>query len=39
MQDIVIGLDGTDNEAPSRRQAVRQDHIKFSGEFLMSGNL
>jgi hypothetical protein len=27
MQFVIIGLDGTDDEAPARRQAVRQDHI------------
>lgn len=27
MQFVVIGLDGTDNDAPARRKAVREDHI------------
>ena len=39
MQFVVIGLDGTDSEAPERRQKVRQDHIKKGGELLKSGNL
>lgn len=39
MQFVIIGLDGTDNEAPVRRQAVREDHIKIGDELLASGNL
>ncbi|MDZ7786458.1 MAG: YciI family protein [Candidatus Saccharibacteria bacterium] len=39
MQFVIIGLDGTDNEAPARRQKVRQDHIKKGDELLASGNL
>ncbi|MDL2363047.1 MAG: YciI family protein [Patescibacteria group bacterium] len=39
MQFVIIGLDGTDDEAPARRQAVRQDHIKRGDELLASGNL
>lgn len=39
MQFVVIGLDGTDNEAPARRQAVRADHIKMGDALLASGNL
>mgnify|MGYP000957642031 FL=1 len=39
MQFVIIGLDGTDAEAPARRQAVRQDHIKKGDELLESGNL
>jgi uncharacterized protein YciI len=39
MQFVIIGLDGTDSEAPVRRQAVRQDHIKRGEELLDAGNL
>ena len=39
MQFLVIGLDGTDAEAPARRQKVRDDHIKRGDELLASGNL
>jgi uncharacterized protein YciI len=39
MQFVIIGLDGTDDEAPARRQAVRQDHIKRGDDLLVSGNL
>jgi uncharacterized protein YciI len=39
MQYVVIGLDGTDLEAPARRQAVREQHIKRGDELLASGNL
>lgn len=39
MQFVVIGLDGTDSEAPARRQAVRQNHISMGDELLKSGNL
>lgn len=39
MQFVVIGLDGTDEEAPTRRQAVRQDHIAMGDKLLESGNL
>ncbi|MDA1079179.1 MAG: YciI family protein [bacterium] len=39
MQFVVIGLDGVDTDAPSRRQAVRQDHIKMGEKLLISGNL
>lgn len=39
MQFVIIGLDGTDKDAPARRQAVRQDHIKMGDELLASGNL
>lgn len=38
-QFVIIGLDGTDKDAPARRQAVRQDHIKMGDELLASGNL
>lgn len=39
MQFVIIGLDGIDEDAPTRRQAVRQDHIKKGDELLTSGNL
>lgn len=39
MQFVIIGLDGTDVEAPARRQAVRQDHIAMGDKLLESGNL
>ena len=39
MQFVIIGLDGTDNEAPARRQAARQDHIAMGDKLLESGNL
>lgn len=39
MQFTIIGLDGTDAEAPKRRQAVRSDHIKLGDELVASGNL
>jgi uncharacterized protein YciI len=39
MQFVVIGLDGTDSDAPSRREAARPDHIKRGDELLASGNL
>ncbi len=39
MQFVVIGLDGTDNDAPARRQAVREDHIALGDKLLASGNL
>lgn len=39
MQFVIIGLDGTDEGAVARRQAVRQDHIKMGDELLASGNL
>ena len=39
MQFVVIGLDGTEKDAPSRRQVVRQDHIKMGDKLLKDGNL
>jgi len=39
MQFVIIGLDGTDDEAPARRQAVRQDHIAMGDRLRDSGNL
>lgn len=39
MQFVIIGLDGTDKDAPARRQAARQNHIQKGDELLASGNL
>lgn len=39
MQFVIIGLDGTDKDAPARRRAVRQDHIAMGDKLLVSGNL
>lgn len=39
MQFVIVGLDGTDKDAPARRQAVRQDHIAMGDKLLESGNL
>lgn len=39
MQFVIIGLDGTDENAPARRQAARQDHIAMGDKLLESGNL
>lgn len=39
MQFVVIGLDGTDDDAPNRRQAVRQQHIELGEELRQSGNM
>jgi len=39
MQFVIIGLDGTDEGAPARRQAVRQQHIEMGNKLLASGNL
>lgn len=39
MQFVIIGLDGIDEEASARRQAVRQDHIAMGDKLLESGNL
>lgn len=39
MQFTIIGLDGTDEDAPKRRQAVRQQHIEMGDKLLASGNL
>ncbi len=39
MQFVIIGLDGTDKDAPERRQAVRQDHIAMGDKLRDSGNL
>lgn len=39
MQFVIIGLDGTDEAAPARRQSVREQHIKMGDDLLASGNL
>ena len=39
MQFVVIGMDGTDKEAPARRQEARPDHLKMGDELVKSGNL
>lgn len=39
MQFLVIGRDGDDEDAMSRRLAVRQEHIKLGDELLASGNM
>ena len=39
MQFLVIGLDGTDEEAMERRLAARAAHIALGDELLESGNM
>jgi len=39
MQYVVIGLDGTDKEAPDRRARVRQQHIDAGEELRRAGNM
>ncbi len=39
MQYLVIGRDGTDDRAPDRRMAVRQDHIDLGEKLRQSGNM
>jgi uncharacterized protein len=39
MQFVIIGLDGTDKDAPARRQAARADHIAMGEKLLSSRNL
>jgi uncharacterized protein YciI len=39
MQFLVIGLDGTDADAPARRRAARPKHIELGDKLLQSGNL
>jgi uncharacterized protein YciI len=39
MQFLVLGFDGDDDEAPTRRQAARSQHIVRGDELLASGNL
>ena len=39
MQFLIIGLDGTDSEAPNRRSKFRDAHIKLGDELVASGNM
>ncbi len=39
MQFVIIGLDGTDEEALNRRMAVRADHIALGDKLMASGNM
>lgn len=39
MQFVVIGLDGTDEEAPARRAQARQAHVDLGEELRQSGNM
>ncbi len=39
MQFLVIGRDGTDKDAASRRQASRQAHIDLGEKLRQSGNM
>ncbi len=39
MQFLIIGLDGTDVEAPARRQEARQAHRATGDRLLATGNL
>ena len=39
MQFVVIGRDGTDPEAPARRQAARRSHLKGIEPLVNSGNV
>ena len=39
MQFLVLGFDGTDLDAPSRRQAVRTDHLALGEELMAGGTL
>lgn len=39
MQFLIIGRDGDDADAMSRRLAVRQAHIELGDELLKSGNM
>lgn len=39
MQFLIIGLDGTDEEAMERRLAVRDAHITLGEELRQSGNM
>ncbi len=38
MQFLVIGLDGTDNDAINRRLAARPRHIELGNELMKKGN-
>lgn len=39
MQYLVIGIDGTDDDALHRRLAVRADHIALGDKLMASGNM
>ena len=39
MQYVIIGLDGTDNEALDRRLAVREDHLSLGDKMVNKGNM
>ncbi len=39
MQFLIIGLDGTDDQAQDRRAKARPDHIARGNELMDSGNL
>ncbi len=39
MQFVVIGLDGTDTDAPDRRSKARQAHIDMGEALRQSGNM
>ncbi len=39
MQFVIIGRDGTDPEAPARRQKARPDHIDLGEQLRQSGNM
>ena len=39
MQFLIIGLDGTDNEAHARRESARAAHIALGDKLVASGNM
>lgn len=39
MQFLIINLDGTDDKAQERRQAVRAEHVALGEKLLASGNM
>lgn len=39
MQFLVIGMDGADKEAPSRRATARENHIALGDKLVASGNM
>lgn len=39
MQFLVLGYDGTDAQAPTRRLAVRDKHIALGSELMKKGNM
>ncbi len=38
MQFLVVGMDGSDAEAPARRQAVREQHLALGDEMEADGS-